>query len=163
MKNSKLPKPLFILGLSICICSCNTYRNSFGTYRSNLAQPDLQIKTLILKQDSTFEYIIKGNLIYGSLFGKYQIWKNKLFLSKIWEKTGQYRWSLLERTPKILISGQDSIEYQSIFYLGDDKLFEANFETGKKIRKAVGYNERKKYILFGTHYYKKDWYLIRIL
>jgi hypothetical protein len=123
---------------------------------------DLPITTLILKPDSTFEYIIKGNSIYDSSFGKYQIWEHKLFFSKIWEKTGQFRWSLLERTPKTFISGQDSIEYQSIFYFDDNKLFAANFETGKKITKTVGYNERKKYILFGTHYYKKNWYLVRI-
>ena len=100
--------------------------------------------------------------MYDSSFGKYQIWENKLFLSKIWEKTGQFRWSMLERSPKIYISDRDSIEYQSIFYFGDNRLYYASFETGRKITKAVGYNERKKYILFGTHYYKKKWYLIRI-
>jgi hypothetical protein len=163
MKNVTLPKLIFISGLLDCICSCSISRNSIGTYRSNDTQSDLPITTLILKPDSTFEYIIKGNLIYDSSFGKFQIWKHKLFLSKIWEKTGQYRWSSIERAPKIFISGQDSIEYQSIFYFGDDKLFAVDFETGKKIKKETGYNERKKYILFGTHYYKKDWYLRRIV
>jgi hypothetical protein len=45
--------------------------------------------------------------------------------------------------------------------VGDDKLSMVNFETGKKMKKAVAYNKRKKYILFGTHYYKKRWFLLR--
>jgi hypothetical protein len=157
-----LPKSIFILGLSIFLGSCNTSKNSFGKYRSNFPESGQQIKTLILKPDSTFEFIIRGNLIYDSTFGKFQIWKHTLFLSKIWEKTGPYRWSLLERQPKIFILGSDSIEYQSIFYLDDNKIFPANFETGKKQKKVVVYNKRKKYILFGTHLYKKNWYLKRV-
>ncbi len=94
--------------------------------------------------------------------GKYQILDHKLLLTTVWERTGQYKWSLLDRTPKIYMSGQDSVAYQSIFYFGDEKLYVVNFETGKKITKAVGFNERKKYIFFGTHYYKKRWYLQRM-
>ena len=157
-----MPKPIFILGLSIFIGSCTTSRNSLGIFRSNFAESGQQIKALTLKPDSTFVYIIKGNSIYDSTFGKYQIWRHKLFLSKIWEKTGPYRWSLLEREPKIFVLDRDSIEYQSIFYYDDNKIFTANFETGKKIKKVPVYNKRKKYILFGTHYYKKNWFLKRV-
>lgn len=153
---------ILISALFFSLASCSSGKATIGTYRSNFAQSDSQITTLVLKPDSTFDYIIKGNLMYDSSFGKYQIWEHKLFLSKIWEKTGQYRWSLMERTPKIFRSGQDSIEYQSIFYFGDNRLYYANFETGEKITNAVGYNERKKFILFGTHYYKKNLYLMRI-
>jgi hypothetical protein len=156
-----LTNPILTSALFIGLTSCSSPKATLGTYRSNFAQLDSQITTLVLKPDSTFEYIIKGNLIYDSSFGKYQIWEHKLFLSKIWEKTGPYRWSMLERSPKIYISGRDSIEYQSIFYFGDNRLYYVNFETGKKITKAVGYNERKKYIFFGTHYYGKNWFLIR--
>jgi hypothetical protein len=68
----------------------------------------------------------------------------------------------LEREPKIFIFAQDSIEYQSIFCIDDNKIFTVNFETGKEIKKAVVYNERKKYIIFGTHYYKRKFFLQKV-
>ena len=147
----------------ILLASCHYPKDISGRYRSNFAETGSLMTTIRLKPDSSFEYMIQGNLIYDSSMGKYQILNHKLFLTKIWERTGQYRWTLLERAPKIYRSGQDSVEYQSIFYFGDDKLFMVNFETGKKITRAMANNKRKKYILFGTHYYKKRWYLKRIV
>ena len=155
-------KPFFILGLLICLESCNSSKETTGTYRSNFALMGLQMTTIKLKPDSTFEYVIKGKSIFDSSEGKYQILDHKLFLSAIWEKTGPYRWTRLERIPKMFRKGQDSIEYQSIFYFGYNKLYYGNFETGKKEKKAVGYHTRKKYILFGRHDYKKNYYLKKV-
>jgi hypothetical protein len=157
----KLKKPISIVSLFMCLASCHYPKDLLGTYRSNFAETGSLMTTIRLKPDSSFEYVVKGNSLYDSSMGKYQILDHKLFLTTTWERTGQYKWSLLERTPKIYRSGQDSVVYQSIFYFGDEKLFIANFETGKKITRAVAYNERKKYLLFGTHYYKKRWYLKR--
>jgi len=157
-----LKRTTFIAGLLICIASCSHPKDILGAYRSNIAERGQLMTTIRLKPDSSFDYVIQGNLMYDSSFGKYQILDHRLFLSTIWEKTGPYRWSLLERSPKTFISGHDSIEYQKMFYFGDNRLFAANFETGKKMKRNVVYNERKKYILFGGHYYKKCWYLKRI-
>ena len=155
----KMKRTEVIAALISCVASCASPKDLPGTYRSNFPEKGQLVTTIRLKPDSSFDYMIQGNLMYDSSFGKYQIFDHKLFLSTIWEKTGPYRWSLLERSPKTFMSGHDSIEYQKMFYFGDNKLFTANFETGKKIKRNVVYNDRKKYIFFGGHYYKKCWYL----
>ena len=132
----KIDQLIFILGLSVCSGSCHSYKETLGTYQSMTTKPGLQTTTLRLHDDSTFEYVIKGSLIYDSSNGKYRILNHKLFLSEIWEKTGMYHWTLLEREPKTYIYGHDTVEYQSIFYFGEDKLFYGNFATGKKDKKA---------------------------
>jgi hypothetical protein len=35
-------------------------------------------------------------------------------------------------------------------------------ETGKKVTTARGYSKRKKYWLFGSHYYERKYYYQRI-
>ena len=44
------------------------------------------------------------------------------------------------------------------YYLRKDKIFFSK-ENGRISRKAFGYSKRKKYIIFGSHYYNRKHYL----
>jgi hypothetical protein len=158
----KLTYRIFILLLTAGITSCTYPKNLTGTYRSNFTCTGVPMTMIKLKPDSTFEYLIKGDQVHDSAEGRFQISGNRLFLSSIWEKTGAYRWTRLEREPKIFKPGPDSMEYQAIYFLGNRKLFKGNFETGKKITSVVVYEERRKFIFFRTHHHKKRWYLKQI-
>jgi hypothetical protein len=151
----------FIL-LCAGLISCNHPKDLIGTYHSNTPEMGLLVTTIRLKPDSSFDLIVKGKSIYDSSIGEFRISNHRLFFTKIWEKTGQDKWTRIERDPKTYGSNGDSIEYQAIFYFGDEKLYRGDFETGKKITRVAAYNKRKKYLLFGTHYYKSHWYLKRM-
>ena len=48
-----------------------------------------------------------------------------------------------------------------IFYLRGNKLFHS-LQDGKIVRRATKFNKRKKYLFFGSHYYKRKWYLAKV-
>ena len=154
-------RDLFILLFTAAIFySCSPVKFATGTYRTNFPVQVMFSVRLKLNTDSTFEFVSQGDLSYDSVSGTYRLFHNKVFLLTIWTKTGPYRYTRAE-DPKIFISGKDTIKYQSLFYIGTDKLYFTNLETGKKITKAKKYHPRKKWILFGNHYYNEKWYLER--
>jgi len=157
----KIPGLIILLFTASVFSSCSPAKFSTGTYRTNFPVQVMFSVRLKLNADSTFEYVSQGDLTYDSVTGTYQHFHNKVFLKTIWMKTGPYRYTRAE-DPKIFISGRDTIKYQSFFYVATDKLYFTNLETGKKITKAKKYHERKKWVLFGSHYYNEKWYLERV-
>jgi hypothetical protein len=55
----------------------------------------------------------------------------------------------------------NAILYQRFCYYWTQETFFSHAVTSKKVTKARRYNKRKKYLLFGSHYYKRRWYLKR--
>jgi hypothetical protein len=49
-----------------------------------------------------------------------------------------------------------------IFYIKDNKLYSSYQGNGKIVKRARKYNKTKKYLLFGSHYYKKKLYLKQV-
>jgi hypothetical protein len=147
--------------ISFVLLSCKSTKNVAGTYHTNFASLGFFGSTVRLMQDSTFQYVFQGDLIYDSAIGRYCIYDQKVFLNFDKETPDStklyYRFDNMPARTTI-ISG-NTIKYQSFYYIGHKKLFATNAVTGKKITKSKRYNKRKKYILFGTHYYKKRWYL----
>ncbi|MFC4231406.1 hypothetical protein ACFOW1_05860 [Parasediminibacterium paludis] len=48
-----------------------------------------------------------------------------------------------------------------VFYLRNNKLFHS-LQDGKIVKRATKYNKRRKYLFFGSHYYKRQWYLTKV-
>jgi len=148
----------------ICgLCSCGS-TNIAGTYRTNFADLGFFATTITLKTDSTLEYVFQGDLIYDSATGHYSIYNQNVYITfdREFPDTNKlyYRFKNVPlKNDTILV---DIICYQEFYYIGHDKLFAAHSQTGKKVTKARRYNKRKQYILFGSQYYKKRWYLKRI-
>lgn len=98
--------------------------------------------------------------MYDSATGQYQLYNNKIYVLFDKElKDSNKLYYRFDNMPVKTISYLGStIQYQEFFYIGCNKLFPANIETGRKVTSARGYSKRKKYIIFGSHYYSKRYY-----
>ena len=147
------------------IFSCSSTKNITGKYATNFASLGFFGTTIILKPDNTLSYKFSGDMIYHFVTGSYKVSDNKIYM--LFDKeildTNFVRSSLFDDTIHIATSKDDTIRYQRYFYIGHDKLFFSNYKTGEKITKAKRYNRRKKFLLFGSHYYKKRHYLRLIM
>jgi hypothetical protein len=156
---------ILILLFLCSIFSCRSTKNIAGKYATNFASGGFFGTTIILKSDSTLSYKFSGDLIYHFVTGTYKISNNKIYM--LFDKeildTNFVNSPLFDDTMHLAISKTDTIKYQRYFYIGHDKLFFSNYKTGKKVTKATRYNRRKKFVLFGSHYYKKRHYLRLIM
>ena len=152
----------FITLILLCFfASCTSTKPIFGTYKTNFADLGFFGTTLILKPDSTFNYTFSGDLIHDQGKGIFTVNRNRVFLNFIGSVSDSIessdRFSLM---PQLSVSEDNRIiVYKEALYIGHKKLFFAHATTGEKVSRASKYNKRKKYILWGTHYYKKRWFL----
>ena len=145
------------------LISCVTTKNIAGKYGTNFADMGFFGTTIKLKQDSTLEYMFGGDMIHHHITGHYKIYDHKVYMvfdKEILDTNFALGLFFPDTLYKTVFKG-DTILYQSFCYIGHNKLFFAHAQTGKKITKARRYNKRKKYLLFGSHYYKRRWYLKR--
>ena len=147
--------------ISFGVISCSSTNNIAGKYGTNFASMGFFGTTIILKQDSTLEYTFGGDMIHHHVTGHYKISGHNIYMVFDKEKLdsnfaqGQLFADTLYKT----VYKGDTIVYQRFLYIGHNKLFFAHAQTGKKVIKAKRYCKRKKYIFFGSHYYKRRWYL----
>jgi hypothetical protein len=57
---------------------------------------------------------------------------------------------------------ENEIEYHLKYKISKNKLQVYNIETGKLVRRAKYYSDKRKYVIFGKKNYKKKWYLKKI-
>lgn len=160
-------KPLIstiVIIILVNFTSCTSTKNLEGSYRSNFTVLGFFVTRIKLNSDRTFEYLFHGDMISDTATGNYRIKGHKLILtyhSRPIDTSG------LAYLQNIGLKLDESLNLKSdaglphIFYIGQDKLF-GSFQDGKIVRKAVGYSKRKKYLLFGSHYYKRKYYLKRV-
>jgi hypothetical protein len=155
---------LFLHLLSFLLLSCSSPKNVAGTYHSSFPELGMFGTTIRLKSDSTLEYVFQGDLMYDSATGGYKIIGNKIYVLFDKELTDSNNLNhYFDNMPlKTATNSGGTISYKLILYSGDNKLFQAYAETGKKITRAKQYHKRKKYLLFGSHYYGKRFYYKRI-
>ena len=149
----------FLFGLF----SCSSTKNIAGKYGTNFADMGFFGTTINLKQDSTLEYIFGGDMIHHHIIGHYKIYDHKVYMvfdKEILDSNFASTSFFPDTLYKTVYKG-DTILYQSFCYIGHNKLFFAHAKTGKKVSKARRYNKRKEYLIFGSHYYKRRWYLKR--
>lgn len=147
--------------ISCGFISCVSTNHIAGKYGTNFSSMGFFGTTINLKQDSTLEYIFSGDMIHHHITGHYAIYGNKVYM--VFDKeildsnfaSGSFFPDIFYKT----VYKGDTIKYQRFCYIGHKKLFFANAQTGKKVTKAKRYNKRKKYLIWGSHYYKRRWYL----
>jgi hypothetical protein len=149
---------LFIL---CSLLTCGSTKSIVGTYHTNFASLGFFGTTVRLRSDSTLEYVFQGDLIYDSTTGHYTVRGRNVYIrfDKEAPDTAKMYYRFNNTPLKTAFVEGDSIPYQSFLYIGHNKLFFAHAETGKKVTRATRYNKRKKYVLFGSNYYKRRWYL----
>ena len=160
---SRLINGLLLL-FAFCLLSCSTTKNITGKYVTNFAILNFFGTTITLKEDMTLDYRFSGDLIFHRVTGTYKVYDRKVYM--LFDKeildTNFAKTPLFDNEIKTLISEKDTVSYQKMFYIKHDKLFFSYLLTGKRITKAKRYNKRNKYLLFGSHYYKRRWYLRQV-
>jgi hypothetical protein len=159
----KLLTASFFIFLFIGLISCSSSKNIKGTYRNKFAVGGFFGTTIKLMRNDSLEFIFQGDLFYDKIIGHYQVSSDTLFITFDKEVSDTNTRSAVFNTPlKTFVKNTDTIKYNSAYLIGHNKLFPINSSTGKKISKAKKYNKRKKYVLFGSHFYNKRYCLKRI-
>ena len=157
----RLTTAVFIYIFLCGLFSCSSTKNIAGRYATKFASGGFFGTTIILKKDSTLDYTFQGDLIYHHITGHYKVFDKKVFLTFNKEiiDTNFGTKPFFQDTIFKKVYNKDTITYQSFCYVGHNKLFLAHRQTEKKVNKTTRYCKRKKYLLFGSHYYKRRWYL----
>jgi hypothetical protein len=152
---------LFFLIASM-LWSCSSKRSIVGTYRSRFATLGFFVTTLKLKSDSSFDYTFVGDLISRKATGSYVMYKRKLILAYNLTPldTGTLK-SYKELGLHVSDSLKNETGYPHVFYWGNNKLFDS-WQDGKIVRRTKTYHKQKEFLLFGSHYYKKKYFLKRV-
>jgi len=152
---------LVLLGLF----SCSSTLNIPGTYRSNFADLGFFMTNIKLKSDSSFEYRFSGDMIFDTATGRYHIKHRRLIFTYDPRPIDTSRLANLRRMgfklDSTLNHPKSDAGLPHIFYIRDSKLF-SSIEDGKIVKRAMTYNKTKKYLFFGSHYYKRKWYLRQV-
>jgi hypothetical protein len=161
-----MPKLLAAI-LMFALFSCSTPKDFTGRfYRNNFAEMGFFGTRLRFTSADSLQYAFSGDMLYDSTVGSYKIFKNKLFIlfrkvdldtTVLTGSSNRFNYQIKYDTVGIEI-----ITYQYFFYIGNDKLYFSNWETGKKVTKAHQYNDQRRYIVFGPHNYKKRHYMKRL-
>jgi hypothetical protein len=157
------------------LTSCNVNEKFIGKYRSNFAEIGFFITKIELKKDKTFHYVFSGDLIYTELDGKYIIKNKNLYLkfnklkgeteSEIIKVNGKdtiVNFENMEKTHSYELKKENEIDYHLKYKISNQKLFAYNVNTNKIVRNANDYFSTRKYLIFGSKYYKKKKYLMKV-
>jgi hypothetical protein len=155
-------KALLVSIATLTFVGCSTTKDISGTYRSNFAEMGFFSTTLKLKKDSTFNYSLRGDLISNEATGLYTLNKRMLLLTYNLTPldtvyANMYRNSGMKGVDTL----KNETNYPKLFYLRNDKIF-VSFQNGRIVKRGQTYSKRKKYLFFGSHYYKKKFYLKKV-
>ncbi|MBZ4191994.1 hypothetical protein [Niabella beijingensis] len=112
----------------------------------------------MLNKDSTFGYSFQGDLEYDTAAGYYRILNKQVILHPT-----QVTSDLL---PENTGAGESKADNRTVkkthyFLIGHHRLFSIN-EKGVRMKRRLGYFKRRKFLLFGPHWFNKHYYLKRI-
>lgn len=155
-----MKKLLFLI--LILFISCKP-KNVYGLYRSNFAESGFFVTDLKLKNDSSFYYYLRGDLVSEERIGRYQVNKNILYLQfdTIKNKNGDSIDYAYPRKFDIKIS-KNGFPFHQKYKISGSSLFAYNMKTNEIRKKTKGYFHLKKYFLFGPKYYEKRPFLKKI-
>lgn len=140
--------------------SCTAKRELVGTYRSNFAEVGFFITQLHLLPDGHFTQTFSGDLIRNLSDGSYHTEGNRLILD--------YKSKSVDPTMVELLkaAGADSLNFESdslqrdTFLIKHKKLL--HIYEGKTIRRAQRYNKVKRFVILGSHYYRRKYFLRKV-
>jgi hypothetical protein len=155
---------IIIVAALLGLISCSSTKNIAGAYRSNFADLGFFVTRIKLKPDSSFEYRFRGDLMFDTATGKYRLDRRKLILTydpRPIDTSGLSYMRSIGFKFNEPFNLKSDVGLPHVYYIGHHKLF-GSYKDGKIVRKAEGYSKRKKYLLFGTNYYKRKHYLKRV-
>ena len=148
--------------LFLLILSCNSARNISGTYHSNFAIGGFFGTRIVLNKDSTFTYRMRGDLLYDTAFGQFQI-RKKFVILTYRQPSEDTSYGYGKETIQIheLFTGSHNLRQPEKYLIGHKKLYLTD-STGHKVKRQWGYSRTRKFIFVGKHWYMKKYYLKRI-
>ena len=158
-----LTSSFFIL-LLCGLFSCSSTNNILGTYRSKFAVNGFFGTRVILNADSTFTYRMKGDLVYDTAAGQYQIHQRLLVLnykSLAIDTSSEYNFAKESIPVHEVITGNFYLHEPTKYLIGHHRLFLTD-KNDLKVKRHWGYSKCKKYILFGKHWYMRRYYLKQV-
>ena len=144
--------------------SCSSTENLAGKYRSNFVVHGFFVTRINLNADSTFGYRMSGDLIFDTSSGHYKIKKDYLILYHEPFNLDTVDYSKYGKEAVLLsnaLSTNNHLNGPHRYVIGDNKLFVCD-SSGKIVKKQFGYSKRRKYLLFGKHWYFRRYYLKRV-
>lgn len=120
--------------------------------------------TIRLRPDHTMQYVFHGDMIYDSATGRYRAYGGKLYVQfdKEVRDTNKLYYRFDDMPQKYAYFKGDTIAYKMLLYIGRNKLFPSYAETGRKVTRDKAYSKRRKFWLFGSHYYRKRFYYKKV-
>jgi len=120
--------------------------------------------TVRLKTDHSMQYVFQGDLMYDSATGHYKVYGNQVYVEfdKELPDTNKLYYRFDNMPQKYVYYQGDSVPYKMLFYVGHNKLFPAYAETGRKITREKAYTKRRRFLFFGSHYYRKRFYYKKV-
>lgn len=155
-----LRKKYWLLSIVIITFSCTAKREITGTYQSNFAQFGFFVTQLSLLPNGHFSQTFSGDLIHRLSEGTYRIDGNRLILD--------YKRKSVDPTMEELMkaAGSNSLIFEIDSGANDTLLIRQNkllhISGGRTVRKAQRYNKLKRFIIFGSHYYRRKYYLRKV-
>jgi hypothetical protein len=156
---------IYIFGLiTFCLISCRSTNNIVGTYRSNFAVHGFFGTRINLNTDSTFEYRMRGDMMFDTSNGYYKVKNNYLVLYHEPFKPDTSEYEKYGKEAVLLsyaLSTNKHLDNPGKYLVGNRKLFVYD-TSGQIIKKQFGYSKRRQFLLFGKHWYKRRYYLKRV-
>jgi hypothetical protein len=150
---------LFFSGL----LSCNSTKNIIGVYKSNFSVGGFFGTTLRLYSDSNFTFRMSGDLAYDTAAGHFHISNDSVILIyRPLPIDTSFGYQIMKGSFSIHeeITGNQNLHEPTKYLIGHNKLFLTD-KYGFKVKRQWGYSNRRKYILFGKHWYQKKYFLER--
>lgn len=134
-----------------------------GTYRSNFSVDGFFVTKIYLNSDSTFNYRMRGDLIYDTSIGRYTTDKKYLFLVHDDFPVDSNEYKKHDKESYMVMYSLNYSRHRNDimrYLIGKNKLFICD-SSGRVVKKKYGYSKYRQYLLFGKHWYKRRYYLLR--
>jgi hypothetical protein len=161
----------FVFGLASVCWSCNVARRIPGNYSTRLASQGFFATYLDLHTESSFFYQFSGDLIRNNGIGTYSVNKRRIELTYLPSKYDTLWLGVREDTVwspdrkfiridtvGIPLKVLDTAMVESRptrFYYKSNRLFYVNKEGNVHEGKGFVYSPRRKFLIFGTHYFNR--------
>jgi hypothetical protein len=160
----KIMRFTVIFQLPFLLCSCSSTKNIEGIYRSRFAVSGFFGTKVNLRSDSTFTYRMRGDLVYDTAAGHYQTFNSYVILNYkplAADSSAEYNSAREMVAVHEAITGNHNLHEPTRYLIGYKKLFLTD-KKGHKVKRQWGYSRHKRYILFGSHWHMKRYYLKKV-
>jgi hypothetical protein len=150
-----------IIGFFIlnCIFACKTNQDIAGTYQSNFAVHGFFGTRIMLAQDSTFEYRMRGDMAFDTSYGTFRVIEGFVILHHKPYELDTAGKSIEEQQSIALsyaLSTNKHLGQEDKYEIGKQKLFVCD-KKGVVTKREFGHSKLRQFIIFGKHWYKRKY------